>query len=256
VSQHRGKKIGKLEIKLDRKKTHYKWASVEVELRFDLESGKFHAQWEGYWYSADTKDELTARIKVAATKSLAIEWKRYIQIAYEAQGWPIADEKSGRPELSGRYQTYKIDSDRSKFEDGTSEKSAICSVELHWSVCKISEPYALPENPKKQVRAQRGIDIWKWGPDMGKEKIGEPEEWEDAALPPGTFLWTAEREAFLVEIVAALKKLDRRLIDLFSGDSEQLACKIDAAAQTDSSRLLAASAECEPEPSQKKRRRA
>jgi hypothetical protein len=257
VSKHPGKKIGTLEVKLDRKKTRYKWASVNVELRFEITNGTFHAQFEGNWYSAKTKDDLAEQIKIAATKSLSIEWKRYIQISYEAQGWPIEDEKSGRPATSGQYHTYDLDDDRTKFDDrvttaNTREKHAICAVELHWSICEISEPYALPEEPSKLVRAKRSVDVWRWGVDIGKEKIGEPEEWEDADLPSGTLLWTAEREAVLAEIVAALGKLDARLLALFTGDADALAGKIDAAAQNDPSRLLAAGSD----PAPKKRRRA
>ena len=251
MSQRYGKKIGTLKVTLDRKKTRYKWASVDVELRFDLHTGTFWAQYEGNWYSADTKDALAAQIKTVATKALSIEWKRYIQIAYEAQGWPIEDAKSGRPESSGRYHTFEIDGDRSTF-GGDVEKFAICSIELHWNVCEISEPYPLPEDPKKSVRAKREVDVWGWGPDMGKEKIDEPDEWEDDVLPPGTLLWTREREALLTEILAAFGKLDRRLVDLFSGDAAQLADKIDAAAQIDPNRLLTAPAE--PKPTPKKRR--
>lgn len=252
MSLRRGKKIGALEIKLDRKKTRYKHASIEVELRFDIESGEFWAQYDGNWYSADTKDELTAQIKAAATKALSVEWKRYIRIDYEAEGWPIADEKSGRPACDGTYHTFEIDHDRTKFGD-EDEKFAICSLKLHWTIYEISEPYALPEEPKKHVRAQRLIDVWQWGADMGKEKIGDPEEWEDDAMPPGTFLWTSDREAFLAEMVAALGRLDRRFVELFSGDPDQLAGKIDAAAQTDASRLLAAPTK--PDAGQKKNRR-
>jgi hypothetical protein len=249
MSQRPGKKIGMLEVKLDRKKTRYTWASVDVELRFEITKGTFHAQYEGNWYSAKTKDDLAEQIKVAATKALSIEWKRYIQIDYEAQGWPIEDEKSGRPATDGRYHTYSIGEDRSKFDkDG---KHVICSIELHWTICEISEPYPLPEDPKKSVRAKREVDVWGWGPDTGKEKIGDPQEWEDDVLPAGTLLWTPEREAFLVEVVAALGKLDARLVDLFAGDPEKLAGKIDAAAQTDPSRLLAAPASEAP----KKKRR-
>ncbi len=44
MSQRPGKKIGTLEVKLDRKKTCYKWASVEVELSFDLARGAFRSE--------------------------------------------------------------------------------------------------------------------------------------------------------------------------------------------------------------------
>lgn len=234
-----GKKIGMLEVKLDRKKTRYKWASIDVELRFDIAYGTFWAQYEGNWYHATTKDALSAQIKIAATKALSIDWKRYILIDYAAKGWPLADEKIGRPEIQGSYHSYELGEDRSKFED-KDEKYVICGVELHWTICEISEPYTLPENPKQQVRAKRTISVHAWGSDAGKEQISEPDEWEDDVLPAGTLLWTPEREALLVRILAALGKLDRRLFDLFSGDAALLAGKIDAVTQTDASRLLAA----------------
>jgi len=249
-----GKKIGTLEVKLDHKKTRYQHASVEVELRFDIADGTFWAQYEGNWYDADTKAALSEKIKISATRALSIEWKRYIQIDYQAEGWPIEDEKSGRPATNGQYHTFAIDNDRSKFGRGHDEddKFAICSVELHWTICEISEPYALPEEPSKRVRAKRSVGVWGWGSDKGTEKVGDPEEWEDDVLPPGTVLWTPAREALLVEVIGALGKLDRRLVDLFSGDATQLAGKIDAAALTDASRLLAAPASEKAPP--KKRR--
>lgn len=248
-----GKKIGTLEVKLDRKKTRYKWASVDVELRFEMTRGTFHAQYEGNWYEAKTKDELTEQIKAAATKALSIEWKRYIQIDYEAEGHPLEDAKSGRPAISGQYHTFEIDHDRGKFGRGHDENDpfAICGLKLQWTICEISEPYPLPEEPRKMVRAKREVSVWGWGADAGTEKIGEPEEWEDDALPPGTLLWTPEREAVLVEILAAMARLDAKLVDLFRGDAAALAGKIDAAI-TDASRLLAAPAAAPASP--KKRR--
>lgn len=255
MSQRPGKKIGTLEIKLDRKKTRYKHATVDVELRFEIARGLFHAQYEGHWYSAKTKDDLSAQIKAAATKSLSIDWKRYIQISYEAKGWPIEDEATGRPAFSGQYHNYELDDDRTKFDRLTSMRKdtrhAICAIALHWSICEISEPYALPEEPGKRVRAQRSVNIATWGPDTGQEQIGDPQEWEDDGLPTGTLLWSPERERVLVEIIAALGKLDARLLGLFNGNAEDLAAKIDAAAQTDPNRLLVAP---DLEPSQKRRR--
>jgi len=101
------------------------------------------------------------------------------------------------------------------------------------------------------VRAKRSIEIVKYGSSVGEIRIGEPQEWDDDKLPSGTLLWTKEREALLVDVVAALGKLDKRLVELFSGDAEALGRRIDSTAQGDPSRLLAAPAE----PSNKKRRR-
>lgn len=252
MSQRPGRKIGTLAVKLDRKKNRYTWAKVEVELRFEITSGTFYAMYEGNWYEAKTKDDLSAQIKAAATKAMSIEWKRYIQIDYEAEGHPIDDEKSGRPAMSGQYHTFEIDHDRNKFGSGwgDTDKFAINAIKLQWTICEISEPYPLPEEPSKSIRAKREVNIRHYGSDQGEEQIGEPTEWEDDVLPPGTLLWTPEREAVLVEILAAIGKLDARLVGLFRGDAHELAGKIDAA-QTDPSRLLAA-----PEATKTKRRRA
>jgi hypothetical protein len=254
VSKTPGKRIGTLEVKLDRKKTRNKRASIDVELRFDISTGFFWAQYEGNWVHADTKTGLAEQIKVAATKALSLEWRRYIQISYEARGWPIEDKRSGRPATDGRFQEFDLGEDRSKYAkyaDDENEDYVICGLELHWSICEISEPYPLPEDPKKMVRAKREINVWHYGDDKGKEKIGEPREWENADLPAGALIWTPEREAVLADIIGALGKLDARLVDLFAGNPKALADKIDAAAETDPSRLLAAP----KEPAAKKRGR-
>ena len=53
-----GKKVGTLSVKLERKTSRYDYASIEVELRLDVHAGTFHAEYEGAWYDARTKDEL------------------------------------------------------------------------------------------------------------------------------------------------------------------------------------------------------
>lgn len=252
---YHGKKIGNLTVRLDRKTSQHTWASVDVELRFDIHTGTFYAQWDGAWYKADTKDALSNQIKIAATKAFSIVWRRYIQIDYEAEARPIEDPKSGRHASSGELCHFGIDDRSTPHFDG--DPFVICGINLHWSLCDFSDPYAPPENPKKQIRAKREVDIYRGGDNAGEEWLRDPEERDDDALPPGMLLWTPEREALLVEIIAALGKLDQRLVDLLSGDPSQLAAKIDAAAQLDPSRLLAAPSE--PPPTQtpnKKRRRA
>jgi hypothetical protein len=242
----RGKKIGKLTVKLDRKKSRYQWVEVEVELRFDIKDGTFWSQYEGVWYHAETKAALSEQIKDVATKALSIEWKRYIQISYEARSWPIEDVKSRRPACNGQFKELDLH-DRSKAPklskfDRDDAEYVVCGLELHWSICEISEPYPLPEDSKKMVRAKREVGVWHYGTEKGQEHIGEPREWDDAELPAGTLLWTPDREAVLAEVVAALGKLDARLVELFAGDAETLAARIDGAT-TDPGRLLTSPAE-------------
>ena len=42
-----GKKLGTLDVTLDRKKDNFTWAKISVELRFDLDRGVFHALYDG-----------------------------------------------------------------------------------------------------------------------------------------------------------------------------------------------------------------
>jgi len=79
----------------------------------------------------------------------------------------------------------------------------ICSVELHWTICEISEPYDLPEESRKRVRAKRTVSTWGWGPDTGTEKIGRARGVGERRAATGHVLWTPAREALLVEILAA-----------------------------------------------------
>lgn len=235
----RGKKIGALVVRLDRKKDRYHNAEVTTDLRFELSSGTFFADYEGKTYEAKSKDALSDQIKAVATKSLSFEWTRYIFIDYEATGWPLEDEKAGRPETSGRYTTFKLDDNRGKAN--YDEKSfVVCGIDLHWSLADVSDPYPLPESPGKLVRSCRSVDIWDHSTKRGQERLGDPNEWKDAKLPVGTVPWTPEREMILAEVLRALGKLDARMVELFRGSGDDLAKRLDAAAQTDTSRLLAA----------------
>lgn len=251
-----GKKIGTLEVKLDRKKDRYTRASVTTELRLDLSTGRFAAPWEGNWYTAESKKDLSEQIKKVATKALSLTWRRYLQVDYAAEAYPIDDPATGRPRTSGgNYKNLHLGDDRSALAaDGPEDDSyAICEIKLRWSVCEISDPYPLPEDPKKMIRAQRDVETHAWGPDKGSEYIEDPTEWDDDVLPPGTLLWTPEREALLREVLQAFGRLDQRLVDLFSGDAALLAAKIDAATLTDPGRLLAAPTRPDALPPKKRR---
>lgn len=249
-----GKKVGKLSVKLDRRTSRYHYASISVDLRLDVYDGVFHAEYEGAWYSALTKDELSAKIKQAAQKTIDVEWTRYLIVDYQADAWPL-DGDSGRPCSSGGYETLSLDDDRAALSGGPvtetrgrgRDPSVVTSVKLNWSVCEFSSPYPcpMPEDKKKVVRMRREVDSQlddrdDDGRETYREVVGAPSEQEDDALPAGAVPWTAEREAFLREVLAALGKLDARMVELFRGDPDSLARRLDAAAQQDSWRLLPA----------------
>jgi len=240
-----GKKVGKLHVKLD-------YATLEVELRLDVHDGTFHAEYEGTWYDARTKDELSAKIRQAAQKTIDVEWTRYLVVDYEAKAWPL-DGDSGRPKTSGHYVTLSIDDDRAtlardpqadKWRNRNRER-VVTSIDLHWQVCEFSTPYALPEDKRKTVRMRREVDCQldnrdDDGHETYREVIGAPSEQDDDKLPVGAVPWTAEREAFLREVLAALGKLDARMVELFRGDPDQLSRQLDDAVHQGLARLLAA----------------
>jgi hypothetical protein len=246
-----GKKVGTLSVKLERKTSRYDYASIEVELRLDVHAGTFHAEYEGAWYDARTKDELSAKIRQAAQKTIDVEWARYLVVDYEAKAWPL-DGDSGRPETSGHYEALSIDDDRALLArdpkadawDRRSDARVVTSIDLHWAVCEFSTPYALPEDKKKTVRMRREIDLRRddEGNETYREVVGAPNEQDDDKLPVGAVPWTAERAAFLREVLAALGKLDARMVELFRGDPDQLSRRLDAAVRQGSARLLAAPA--------------
>ena len=78
------------------------------------------------------------------------------------------------------------------------------------------------------------------GRETYEEVVGSPNEQDDDQLPTGAVPWTVKREAFLREVLAALGQLDARMVELFGGDPDQLARRLDAAVQQGSARLLAA----------------
>lgn len=252
-----GKKVGALHVRLKRMTSIHHRATIDVELRLDVGSGTFYATYEGQQYDAQTKDALADKIREAADKTIDVEWTRYMVVGYSAKAWPL-DGDSGRPNNSGSYETLGLDDDRATLArdpkaerwDRRSETRVITGIDLHWEVCEMSTPYTLPENREKTVRMRREVDcqlIDRADESEGyREVVSAPSEQDDDSLPIGAVVWTAEREALLREILAALGKLDARMLELFSGDPDKLARQLDNAAQRDPGRLLAAPVEESP----------
>lgn len=242
-----GKKIGTLTVKLHRKVTRYQKASVQVEQRFDTCTGNFHASYEGVWFHATTQAELAEQLRGAIEKTIDLVWTRYLVVHYHAEAWPT-DGDSNRPNLNGHYERLNLDYDRAKLAADPDAKRwqdtryarVLTDIGLKWEICDFSEPYTLPEDKNKRVRMKRDVDRQLLDEDKGYEEvIGEPSEQDDDTLPDGCTLWTAEREAFLREVLVALGKLDARMVQLFRGDPGKLGKQLDAAAQLDPGRLLA-----------------
>jgi hypothetical protein len=246
-----GKKVGVLRVDLQREGARHDQKSVEVELRLSVQSGTFHARYEGQWYEARTKDELADQIRQIASKTADLSWTRYLVVEYTARAYPL-DGDSGRP-AGGRHRTLELDEDRATLAQDTEAEAwsdrasahVITSVDLHWRVCELSDPYPLPEDKRKKVRMRREVDSQladreEEGKETYQEVVGDPSEQDDDLLPAGAVPWTAEREALLREVLAMLGQLDARMVELFRGGPDELARRLDAAAQPGSARLLSA----------------
>lgn len=226
-----GKKIGQLEIVLDRQKTRYRKASISVDLRI-RQDGTFVADYEGHRYTSQTQDDLRAQLKVAATKTLDVEWKRYLVVQYEARACKPFDFSCST--------SYGLGADRAELAGNDLQgylhepRRLIVGIDLRWNIMEFTEPYALPEDSSKTVRMEREIDE--------EGEVGSASENDNDELPLGTVLWTAERQAFLVELQAAIGKLDAKMVALFGNPPDILAAKIDGAR---ADRLLGGG---EPEP--------
>lgn len=207
-----GKKIGKMTVTLDRMTTRYRRSTIEVELRLDLHSGTFYASYEGARYEAKTKNGLSDLIRVSASKTIDLEWTRYLVVLYKAKVRPTDD--SGRPKFYG-HDEMDLGDDRQRLG------MTVTGIELQWLVCEMSTPYSLPGDKNKSVRMRRDVN------ESGG--LDEPEEQADDSLPVGAVPWTAEREALLREMLVMLGRLDARAVELFRGDPDQLARKLDTA---------------------------
>lgn len=256
----RGKKIGKLVIRLDRVIQKVRWggsgdhrAEFSVDLRFDFHTGEFHVEHDGKWYSAKTKEALETKVKKAVERTIDLVWERYLVVSYEAAVRPV-DPVLNNPDGSTS-NTYSIKHERDdlvkrSIRHGTETKHVVAGIDLTWQIVEYTKPWARPESGKL-VRSKRDVRSG-WDGDERREFIDDPYENSDDELPDGAVLWTKEREDLLHEILAMLGKLDAKMVELFRGGADELAKKLDAA-QLDPSRLLAAPP-AEPEPKKKRRR--
>jgi hypothetical protein len=241
----RGKKIGKLVVTLDRVVEKVRWggygdrhAEFVVDLRFDFHTGDFHVEHEGNWYSAKTKEALEAKIKKAVERTIDLVWDRYIVVQYEMTAKPL--ESTNAPSLSTG-NVFGISDDRDDLIERWRRKKIIkvvAGIELAWDLVDYTRPWIRPESGKS-IRCKRTVDYYE--DDAGKhvERLGDPCELDSDELPTGAVLWSKEREQLLHDILKMLAELDRRMVELFRGDAEALAGKLDVLS-FDPQRLLAA----------------
>lgn len=235
----KGKKIGELHVRLDRVKKKVRWgaysddkASFTVDLRFDIHDGTFYAKHDGVVYSAKTQAELHDKIKAAVERTIDVVWERYLIVNYSASARMMT---LGRHPHTNSSTTLEIDSERDELEvrdvsTHEEREGTITGIELLWEIEEYTQPWARPEDGKT-VRSRRSvihrIDL---ATDVITEHLGDPSELDNAELPAGAVLWTAEREAFLHSVLAALGQLDAKMVELFRGPPDDVAKRLDRGA--------------------------
>jgi hypothetical protein len=138
--------------------------------------------------------------------------------------------------------------------------NVIAGIELAWEIVEYTRPWQRPENGKI-VRSKRDVDSREDDDGHSTDYLGDPVEQDDDELPTGAVLWTKEREQLLHDILGMLGDLDRRMVELFRGDAEALADKLDgmrvdpSRLRVDPSRLLAAPPDAEVKPTKKRKAR-
>lgn len=198
---YRGKKIGTLTVRLKSREdgVHAKRAHVDVELRFDVGRGDFHAAYAGEWHTSKTQKDLQDQIAKVADKEVSMVWHRYLKIAYSMEAHPINSLGDGTDR--GCYETFGLDEDRASMAGdpsarGSDERSpkVVTGLNLRWDLVDITEPYEVPERPGKMVRAERAVFALDTDDDDGRH-VGHLHEREDAELERGLLLYGNRRRS-------------------------------------------------------------
>lgn len=206
-----GKKVGNLTVILDKHPTVFRGskARVDIELRFEVHTGLFHAEHGGIWYADKTRDGIRDQLKVVLDVQVDVEWHRYIVLDYSAK----IREDAVRHGRGYGCEVWSID--RSKPVPSDHE---VIGLELTWSIVEYSTPFPDPGDGHAK-RMQRSLDS---GGDPRDTSTNDNDE-----IPEGAFRWTEEREAKLREILCAFREIDRNLVALFGGAPDELAAKLD-----------------------------
>jgi len=191
--------------------------AAHVDMRIDAKAGKFIAVLGNVYYAADSKDELKKHVRAVVEAQLQIEWTRYIEVEYEAQG---VGEWSARSTLDQKREEPTID------EDG--QMRGPCCINLQWEVYDYSQmirPPGYAEPRRKRRRVYSDFDVH--GPDGSYHT----EEWlHDSKMPPNVIPYTAARLRALVEVQLAIARADYRIWELLRGGAERMAQQLDGVA--------------------------
>jgi len=193
--------------------------AAHVDMRIDADEGKFIAVLGNVYYTADTKDELKRHVRAVVEAQLQVEWTRYIEVEYEAQG--VGEWSSRRRStLDCKREEPTID------EDG--EVRGPCCINLQWEVYDYSQmirPPGYSEPRRKRRRVSGDFDV------HGPEGRYHSEEWcHDSKLPPNTIPYTRDRLRALVEVHLAIARADFRIWELLGGGTERMAMQLDTLA--------------------------
>lgn len=197
---------------------------ARFDLRVDAEAGTFIVVYGGLLYIAATRKALERHMVELMREQRRLTWTRYIVIDYEAKRGTF-----------GSGHTYSLGQNR------PGDDPEISSLSLTWEVLDYSTAVQQPGQTKSRTKTRRvyhtDVATDPNDPEYCIESSHQ-ETWNyDDKLPTGAVPYTAERHALLVDIRAALGKLDGRLNALFTGSPDELAIQLDTSS---GARLLTA----------------
>lgn len=190
----------------------YRNETASFILRLDVTKGEFIAEHGDDLYVATTREALVAKMEQVGRAVLDLEWTRYLVINYKAITTESRTWRNGHPE---------IDLDEAR------KKRSIHGMKLTWEIVEFSNPFTVPGADERYMK--RDVDA-----------KGKPSETQETvnSLPDHCVVYTKDREALLHSITEAFTSIDAKMVELFKGDLDAVAARLDAAGR--GVRLLAA----------------
>jgi hypothetical protein len=182
-------------------KTGYRNATTSFVLRLDSDTGEFIAEHGDVQYVSKSRDALKAKMDQVAMVTIDLKWSRYLLVKYTAT-----------IPYQGNFHsttTLTIDDPRRK------NAHAVLGIHLNWELVEYSDAFELPNQGRRFMKR----DVFESGPSSSQETINE--------LPDGLVPYTKEREAILQQLRAALASVDAKMVELFRGDPERVARRLD-----------------------------
>lgn len=220
-----GRKAGKMTVKVPGP-AGSESQEVDVEIRLDVKRGVMLCEINGEVHEAATVDDLKKDVAAAIAAEQNITWERYIIIKYSAKlerWWDSPDAWYGGGNMveCGLNPPWRNFHEK-KRATPPPEGTPCHSIALEWTIIELSSTF-VPAGESTPKRLERHVKK------DGTAEVNARPDRRPAELPEGTVLCTPERIAALQQIRARLTLLSEKMRELFAGDPEERAARLDNA---------------------------